>query len=58
MKKDYLKYIIIILLLIILILVIKTKVVYVKNDNLHICQKCVIMNGNYYCQTYGLKEDK
>lgn len=58
MKNDSLKYIIIFLLLIILIIVIKTKVVYVKNKNLHICQKCVIINGNYYCHTFGLKEDK
>lgn len=56
MKKEILKYLIITLLfaaILLLIIKIKDKYVYVENDSQHICQKCIIRDGNYYCQVYG-----
>lgn len=57
MKKDILKYFIIVLLLVTIILIIKTKnnVVYVENETEHICQKCTLIDGGYYCQIYGIE---
>lgn len=57
MKKDILKNVAIILLcltiIIMLVIKVRNKFVYVENENEHICQKCVIIDDNYYCQTYG-----
>lgn len=36
----------------------KNKFVYVENKELNICQKCAVIDGNYYCQTYGMESDK
>lgn len=58
MKKEIV--IILLCLAIIFMLVNKTKnkFIYVNNDKLNICQKCAIINDNYYCQVYGMESDK
>ena len=57
MKKEI---IIIVLCLVVLGLIIKArnKFTYIENKDLNICQKCAIIDGNYYCQTFGMESDK
>lgn len=60
MKKEILIYIFITILSLIIAFAIlcknKNKFVYVDNKEKHICQKCVIIDNQYYCQTFGTKK--
>lgn len=55
MKKNTLICIAIGLLVITIILIIRNmkSYVYIENKQLHICQKCIVINNEYYCQIYG-----
>ena len=60
MKKEMLIYIFIIILSLIIVLSMlhknKYKFVYVNNEEKNICQICVIIDNNYYCQTSNIKK--
>lgn len=62
MKKNILKIALILIALLIIIFALfykkKHKFVYVENKKEHVCQKCVIIDNQYYCQTFGVKESK
>ena len=55
MNREILKNILLIVLCVIIILMLivkdKNKFVYVENEKKHYCQKCVIVDNEYYCQT-------
>ena len=60
MKKNILKYTFLLVALIVIAITIlykkKYKFVYIENEKQKICQKCIIIDNQYYCQTFNLKE--
>lgn len=54
MKKDLLICLVVFMfgIMYVVLIVMKNKSIYVENKNLHICQQCIIKNGDYYCQVY------
>lgn len=56
MKRNVIILILCLIIGCILIYKLSNKFVYVNNTKLNICQKCVVIKGNHYCETYGVKE--
>ena len=56
MKKTIVLITLCLLISLMLIIKFKNKTVYVNNEKLKICQKCIVINDKYYCQVYGINE--